>query len=246
MGLFNINKITKAVQSAAETATKAAGDAAQTAAKAVQDSKLPDQVTNLFQQSDESEAPRPCPPGTLSPHDSASVYYYLMSADGELADSEMERFHSICDDAGIDDEHRESLTAICNDHMMAHASVISPLVTTMACVDDVLASPSDLNRDETPISSRLLIWNMIAIAHSDESFDDIERELINHVADKLDVGRALVLEMEQSITALTDLEREEQWVKTTNRPYMVIEGIVAEIEHRKEVVFEGVQTLITL
>ena len=52
--------------------------------------------------------------------------------------------------------------------------------------------------------------------------------------------------MESTVLALEDIEKEIEWIKTTNRPYLVIEGMVNELEDRKQVLFSGVKDLITL
>ena len=54
----------------------------------------------------------------------------------------------------------------------------------------------------------------------------------------------MLLEMEDSILTLTDLEREEERVKTTGRPYLTIESVVNEIETRKAAVRDNVMALI--
>ena len=52
--------------------------------------------------------------------------------------------------------------------------------------------------------------------------------------------------MESSILTLMDLERELNWIKTTNRPYLTIENMVNELADRKNVIFESVKDLIAL
>ena len=52
--------------------------------------------------------------------------------------------------------------------------------------------------------------------------------------------------MESSIQTLMDLEKEQQWIKTTERPYLTIEAMVNEVEDRKHVIFDSVKALIAL
>lgn len=52
--------------------------------------------------------------------------------------------------------------------------------------------------------------------------------------------------MESSLLTLMDIEKELTWIKTTNRPYLVIEAMVNELADRKNVIFESVKDLISL
>ena len=53
-------------------------------------------------------------------------------------------------------------------------------------------------------------------------------------------------EMESSFLTLMDLDKELNWIKTTNKPYITIETMVNEIVNRKNVIFESVKDLIVL
>ena len=52
--------------------------------------------------------------------------------------------------------------------------------------------------------------------------------------------------MENSLVAMMDLERELNWIKTTDKPYLTIETMVKELENRKRIIFESVKDMITL
>jgi len=52
--------------------------------------------------------------------------------------------------------------------------------------------------------------------------------------------------MESSIMTMMDLEKELNWIKTTDRPYLTIEAMVNEIQDRKNVIFESIKDLIML
>ena len=63
---------------------------------------------------------------------------------------------------------------------------------------------------------------------------------------KLNIDKSVFLEMESSILALMDLEKELSWIKTTDRPYLTIDAMVNELANRKNVIFESVKDLIAL
>ena len=91
---------------------------------------------------------------------------------------------------------------------------------------------------------KLLVWDLLAIAYSDGAYDDAERRLLKYVVRKLDIDRAVFLELEGSLLTLQDLERELSWIKSTDRPYLTIEATVNELEKRKRVVFDSIMDLI--
>lgn len=183
----------------------------------------------------------------ISVTDALSIFYYLMAADGTLHEDELERFNSIFDEMGDScTQSKEDLVLACQAHLKVNESAISPLIPAMTCVDQTLLSISALAEDEVTISPKLLVWDLITIAHSDGAFGDAERELVNHIARHVDVDETTLLEMESAVLTIYDIERELNWIKTTDRPYLVIESIVNELESRKTAAFEGIQALISL
>jgi len=96
------------------------------------------------------------------------------------------------------------------------------------------------------ITPKLLVWDLLTIAHSDEQYDEKERKLIKYIVRKLNVDATIFLEMENTIQTLSDIERETNWIKTTNRPYLTIEAQVNELADRRNTVFESAKDLIML
>ena len=88
--------------------------------------------------------------------------------------------------------------------------------------------------------------DLLTVACSDEDYDESERKLLKYVVRKLNIDKAVFLEMESSILTLLDIEKELAWIKTTNKPYLTIEAMVNELVDRKNVIFESVKDLITL
>ena len=83
-------------------------------------------------------------------------------------------------------------------------------------------------------------------AYSDESYDETERKLLKYIVRKLQIDKAVFLEMESSILTILDIEKEIAWIKTTDRPYLTIEARVNELTRRQAVIFDSVKDLITL
>ena len=97
-----------------------------------------------------------------------------------------------------------------------------------------------------PQTRQLLVWDLLTIAYSDESYDETERKLLKYIVRKLQIDKAVFLEMESSILTILDIEKEIAWIKTTDRPYLTIEARVNELTKRQAVIFDSVKDLITL
>ena len=67
-----------------------------------------------------------------------------------------------------------------------------------------------------------------------------------YIVRKLQIDKAVFLEMESSILTILDIEKEIAWIKTTDRPYLTIEARVNELTKRQTVIFDSVKDLITL
>ena len=96
----------------------------------------------------------------------------------------------------------------------------------------------------SPITPRILVWDLITIAYSDGVLDKKENQLLKYVVRKLNIENEVFMEMKSSYLALMDLENESTWIKTTNRPYMTIEAIVNELADRKAVILDSIKELI--
>ena len=275
MAIFNPKKLRDTIKSAADTVTTAvkdgtvgeALDAAKTAVKdgaqnavgavstKIKDIKLPD-LSSPGQIADQvkakivntlEDAPRDIMQDGLSAKDALRIFYYLMFADGQMLEEELESFSTIvdemCPDQAID---KDALIAECEKELQAVGGSMNPFTRVMLCADRVLHAPEPMSENETTVTPKLLVWDLLAIAYSDGSCEEAERDLIMHIASLLAIDEATVLEMEASSLALIDIEREINWLKTTDQPYLVIESAIHELDNRKAAVQDCVKDLITL
>ena len=168
-----------------------------------------------------------------------------MAADGEIYHREEEKFDLI--GMELDPDFSKSKEQIIRECQAALDKVIDPEDYYDALQDgaeEVLLSSQ--KTEGASISPKHLVWNLLSVAYSDEKYNDAERRFLKYVVRKLNIDKAVFLEMESSMLALMDIERELAWIKTTNRPYLTIESMVNELADRKNVIFESVLDLIAL
>lgn len=182
---------------------------------------------------------------TIPVRNALKVFYYLIAADGKILDEELRKFDEI--GAALDpafEVHKSEIIEECNEQL---ENTIDPEdyydVLQDAVGEAIDSSSYDGGSFITP---RLLLWNMLTIAYCDGDYAEQERRLLKCVVRKLNIDKAVFLEMENSILTVTELENELQWIKTTDRPYLQIEAMVNRINHRRDTIFESVMALIAL
>jgi len=173
------------------------------------------------------------------------IIYFLMAADGEIYHGEEEKFDLI--GMELDPDFSNSKEKIIQECQAALNKVIDPEDYYDALQDGAEeALLSSQKTEGASISPKHLVWNLLSVAYSDEKYNDAERKFLKYVVRKLNIDKAVFLEMESSMLTLMDIERELAWIKTTNRPYLTIESMVNELADRKNVIFESVLDLIAL
>ncbi len=230
----------KAAEAVMEKAAGAAG-AIKNAVDGAKASDITDQVREFLMKDRKPEVAD----GTISPRSAMMIIYYLMAVDGNIYQKEEEKFLSIGSDLDESfEDHQKTIVGACRKQM---DKVIDPEdyydVIQEGVGKAIQGSVPDQNSFITP---RLLIWDLLSVACSDGQYSEPERRLIKYVTRQLDIDKELFLEMETSIRTLLALEKEEEWIRTTNRPHLVKESLAREIENRKAVIFDSVRDLITL
>ena len=179
----------------------------------------------------------------LTEIDALKVMYYLMSADGHMDESEMNRFEQIGEETDrLFSYHKASVISDCK-------KVIEREKDSAFYLDNLFQGASEAihhsqNENGGIISEKLLIWNLLAIGHSDQEYSDEEKRYIRNVARLLNIDTSVLLEMETAIHTINALETEENWLKSENRKYSEIESHLKDIDTRKKTILQGIKALI--
>ena len=181
----------------------------------------------------------------ISTRSALKIIYYLMAVDGEIFHSEEEKFDSIGKelDPGFA-QNKDQIVKECQAQLDKVIEAEDFYDVLQDGVEDALLMSRQTA--DSFITPKLLVWDLLTVAYSDESYDESERKLIKYIVRKTNIDKAVFLEMESSLLTLMDIEKELAWIKTTNRPYLVIEAMVNELADRKNVIFESVKDLISL
>jgi len=181
----------------------------------------------------------------ISTRSALKIIYYLMAVDGEIFHSEEEKFDSIGKELDPDfAQNKDQIVKECQAQLDKVIEAEDFYDVLQDGVEDALLMSRQTA--DSFITPKLLVWDLLTVAYSDESYDESERKLIKYIVRKTNIDKAVFLEMESSLLTLMDIEKELTWIKTTNRPYLVIEALVNELADRKNVIFESVKDLISL
>ena len=181
----------------------------------------------------------------ISTRNAIKIFYYIMAADGQIFHNEEDKFNLIANE--IDPNFADNKEKIILECKAQLDKVIDPedyYDVLQEGVEDALTSSR--TTADTFITPKLLVWDLLTLAYSDEAYDETERKLIKYIVRKTNVDKTIFLEMESSIMTLMDIENELSWIKTTNKPYLTIEAMVNELVDRRNVIFESVKDLIAL
>lgn len=181
----------------------------------------------------------------ISTRSAIKIIYYLMAADGQIFQSEEEKFDAIGQE--LDPDFKENRDRIVKECQAWLDKVIDPddyYNTLQDGIENALLSSK--RTADTFITPKLLIWDLLTVAYSDENYDEKEQKLLNYIVMKTNIDKAIFLEMESSILTLTDIEKELAWIKTTDKPYVTVEAMINELADRKNVIFESIKDLISL
>ncbi len=236
-----VQKATDSVKSVSTAVQRTAEDAAANIKKI----KIPDIKHQNQQPTTESMQIKPGQTGYIATENALMIIYYLMAADGTVFHNEEEKFDAI--GVELDPEFaqkKENVIKKCKGRMDKLIDGDDYFDVLRDAVEDALMLTE--KSDECFITPKLLVWDMLTVAYSDENYDETERRLIKYAVRKLEIDRAVFLEMESSMLTLIDVERELNWIKTTNQPYLVIEARVNELSKRKDVIFDSIKDLIKL
>lgn len=172
------------------------------------------------------------------------TFYYLMAVDDDVSPEELKCFDEIGNE--IDPvsfaEYRETVITECEHQLKSAVDEDDHFEVVLEGTDRTLTEQTD--DVSSGVSSRLLIWDMLVIAFSNDHYDDFERRFIKHIVRTMEIDQSVFLEMEQLMKTNISVGKELAWIKTSDRTYAEIAPIVTELENRRTVIMTCAKTLI--
>ena len=173
-----------------------------------------------------------------------SVFYGLIAVDGEIGADELQKLDELGHE--LDPENYDGYR---DEVIAAEEAQREKMIDEEDYYDVIAEYVHDALRDTFPdptqgVTSRLLLWDMLTLAFSNNDYDAAQRRLIKHVARIAGIQASVFLEMEQLMQTYVAVEKERAWLKASERPYTEIEPIVEELDERIQVLTESAKALI--
>lgn len=174
----------------------------------------------------------------------AKIRYLLVSVDGTVEKSELERFDEV--GAIIDPEHfqeyRDIVIEECNSYLEDIHEDDNRYDFIMEAVDEALTHR--VETVDSGVVSRLLLWNLLVLAFADKKYPDEEKRFIRHIMRMTNTSRSVVLEMENLVKSIICVEDDLDVLSNSDMPYRKIRPLVDETEKRKKVLVDCATELI--
>ena len=170
-------------------------------------------------------------------------FYYLMAIDGDVT-AELDKFDEIGKEFMKEDfdQNRQTIIDECQVQISSSSADDEIYDVILEGMDKALTETAP--SVEEGVCPRLLIWDMLSIAYTDNDYAATEKRLIAHVARVLGVEKDALMEMEHLIKTADAVVKELDTLNSSNRPYSEIRPIVDEIEKRKLTITKAVEELI--
>lgn len=172
------------------------------------------------------------------------VFYYLMAIDGAVGEDELNRFYEIGEelDRKNFDSYRDKLAEECKNHINSAEADDDYYDVIQESADAALRH--EAKEDDKGLTPRLLLWDLFAVAFSNNEYNASEKKLIAHIARISDVEKSILSEMEQMMQTAISVQREMTWLQQRDKPYSEIRPLIDELENRIQVISNAATALI--
>ena len=162
----------------------------------------------------------------------------------EVTDFELERFDEIGQELMGSKflSVRDEIISLCK-------SKIASIETEDERFDIIQEAIDEALKNETydirfGVSPRMLVWDMISLAHSDGEYTEQENRLIGHVSRILEIEKSVLVEMKQLMSTAQSVVAQQEELEKSERPYSEIKPLIDEVEKRKATILDAVTALI--
>ena len=173
--------------------------------------------------------------------DSLKLIYCMMAVDGSISPEEEEKFREI--GISLDPDFESWQEELIRDISMKEA-VLPDEEEYFDFIHDYVAETIYSAEDTGEgLGVKTLVWDLLVMAFSEGDYSANERRMVRFVTKALKIDPAVPLEMEQALRTVTALDGEEEWLRSTDRPYAVIEEQINELRERRQTIITGIHAL---
>lgn len=173
------------------------------------------------------------------------IFYYIIASDGKIAEEETDKLNEIGAQL-FGDSYTEVQSELFNECETKTARITDVSEESFDILSELIEEALNSTTDDLPkgIPSRLLVWDLLLIAHSDGDFDRNERRLLRKINRKMGLEDSILYEMEQYIKSVQTIDNELDKLKDSMEPYKFVRPIVDEMENRRNTIKQAAVALI--
>lgn len=191
--------------------------------------------------------------------DAVKFYYYLIAVDGEVRQSELEKFEEIGKETDISFmNYKEEVIKECNRQIEKVIDEDEYFEVIKEGIDETLGEEEDFYRKYSSydrIEASLILWNLLSIAVSDKEYAPEEQKLIRYMVRKMGIEKDIYLEMENAIKTIQDIDHTITLLSNRDKGFVIkgnhleiysseIGKIVKEFTERRDVIFNSMKEMI--
>lgn len=169
------------------------------------------------------------------------IVYYLMSADGKIDDSEMNKFNEFGQHYYNYDSEKDSIVNECLAQLDKSFGESDYMDVVKEGVDKCIQYSYLDDEDK-----RNLVCLLVNMAYANGEYSAEEKQLVRYIVRKLDVDKSYLVEMEDTAKALLALQNKQAWAEDSNMPYNDVKSIISEIESDQKILTDSVRALISM
>lgn len=172
--------------------------------------------------------------------DEAKLYYLFMMADGEISDSELKVFDSICDKLGVGIGEKYDIIRKCNG-INTFGRDMFDIIIRDGYSDKAAKYYGSLLRNKDELTR--IIWNLLWIGYADRNYSYFERKIINYLVIEWRLEEKIISEFEDIAKTIVDLENHKKWISSKYYGYDEIER-TRIVTNRIKYLFSSVENII--
>lgn len=195
----------------------------------------------------------------IKKRDAVKFYYYLIAADGEVKQTELEKFEEIGKETDTSfGDYRDEVIEECKQQMKKVIDEDEYYEVIKEGIDKTLGEEDDFYRNYSSydrIEASLVLWNLLSIAVSDKEYAPEEQKLIRFMVRKLEIDKAIYLEMENAIKTIQSIDHTIALLSSQDKGFVIkgnhleiysstIGETVKEYTQRRDVIFNSMKELI--
>ena len=181
--------------------------------------------------------------GTLRVEEALMMIYCLMAVDGVVAKEELEEFDIIGRELIRDfDKYKDYIIKRCVDSLGKASSNEKYQDNLRDFIRDLIVNAQMSNDGSVP--GKMLIWNLISVAYSEGDYGEEERSLISFITCLLLIDKTVPEEMDYIFQTVRAIDKEVAWLKSSCKPFAVVEKHLNELSNRRKAVMDGLWALV--